>query len=288
MSKPSFFETLRTLQKTQCIDNEKSYDIVKIIKESSVYYHEDPLLSYTTEKPLPHDYTVIGIDGSRYLPDHHAGFLYALQLIAITIITYGSNKNYHYNLYPSIFEVSNEYNAEEETRDQQLKEEYIHACNELKNSKQTTVVILDGSIVKKETIPFYNETEILSAALTYTSSPRHFCISENKRINDVSLFSSFLKPYTRSAWFCAKKQPNIFICYFSAGKEIARIETSLSDKKSRDLIISIVKDQCQKGNGYPLILQYAHHHTGKITHLKTIYSKMLGKKLSIKYKSKVI
>ncbi|MHA2365579.1 MAG: DNA double-strand break repair nuclease NurA [Candidatus Hodarchaeales archaeon] len=87
-------------------------------------------------------------------------------------------------------------------------------------------------------------------------------------VNDVDLFNCILaKPNTRSAIFRNQKPvikgSNQFLafCYINTGKEIIRIEFPewIAENHTFSKYFPYILDQIQKGMGYPVVLQEAHH-----------------------------
>jgi len=88
-------------------------------------------------------------------------------------------------------------------------------------------------------------------------------------IQDRDLFDSFLKPGERSSLFINQSSVvrehygihRIYFFYLKAGEEIARIEIPqwvANNPELLNLTHSLVLDQCQRGQGYPVALSEAH------------------------------
>lgn len=87
-------------------------------------------------------------------------------------------------------------------------------------------------------------------------------------VRDEELFSSLLNPWERSALFISsskiqKRYGNhqIYFCYLKVGDEIARIEMPkwvATDSDLLNLMHTLVLDQCQRGQRYPVALSEAH------------------------------
>jgi hypothetical protein len=90
-------------------------------------------------------------------------------------------------------------------------------------------------------------------------------------ISDIHLLQGFLPPGYRTTIFLSPKsiqsmyQPESIPCFFYCNvySEIVRIELPLWATYNRNtvsMVASLILDQVQKGNGYPLIIAEAHHH----------------------------
>jgi len=94
------------------------------------------------------------------------------------------------------------------------------------------------------------------------------CTTEFQFITDADFISLFLRSYSRTPIFSlnsslaylypAHLRPSF--CYINFDTEIARIEFPfwLSQDPDFDKLLSILVDQCNKGNGYPIALSEAH------------------------------
>ena len=54
---------------------------------------------------------------------------------------------------------------------------------------------------------------------------------------------------------------NVCFFYINTGEEIGRVELpswTAKDKKTLDLVHSVILDQCKRGRGYPISLMEAH------------------------------
>mgnify|MGYP001089397888 CR=1 FL=1 len=103
-----------------------------------------------------------------------------------------------------------------------------------------------------------------------------FCAAGEKRacdavagLQDRELFASLLEPGERSALFISQssvvekhyREHTVHFFYIRLDDEIARVEIPLWVAKGRDLVNlthSLVLDQCQRGQGYPVALSEAH------------------------------
>jgi GNAT superfamily N-acetyltransferase len=103
-----------------------------------------------------------------------------------------------------------------------------------------------------------------------------FCAAGEKRacdavagLQDRELFASLLEPGERSALFISQssvvekhyREHTVYFFYLRLDDEIARVEIPLWVARDRDLVNlahSLVLDQCQRGQGYPVALSEAH------------------------------
>jgi GNAT superfamily N-acetyltransferase len=103
-----------------------------------------------------------------------------------------------------------------------------------------------------------------------------FCAAGEKRacdavagLQDRELFASLLEPGERSALFISQSsvvekhygEHTVYFFYLRADDEIARVEIPqwvARNKNLVDLTHSLVLDQCQRGQGYPVALSEAH------------------------------
>ena len=87
-------------------------------------------------------------------------------------------------------------------------------------------------------------------------------------VQDRELFSSLLSPGERSALFISPSKiqkrygdHRVYFCYLRVDDEIARIEMPqwvATDESLLNLVHTLVLDQCQRGQGYPVALSEAH------------------------------
>jgi len=108
------------------------------------------------------------------------------------------------------------------------------------------------------------------ASCEYRSEPAAPC-HRLEGLRDTTLFARILKPGERSTWFYGgintlprREWPlyRIGFFYVNVGSEIARVEAPdyvLEDEALLNLLHWVVYDQAQKGMGYPIALQEAHH-----------------------------
>jgi hypothetical protein len=103
-----------------------------------------------------------------------------------------------------------------------------------------------------------------------------FCSSGEKRecdtvsgIQDRELFSDLLSTGERSAFFVSQSsvvkkhygEHQVYFFYVKLEDEIARVEIPqwvAGDKSRLDLVHTLILDQCQRGQGYPVALSEAH------------------------------
>jgi GNAT superfamily N-acetyltransferase len=88
-------------------------------------------------------------------------------------------------------------------------------------------------------------------------------------LQDRELFASLLEPWERSALFISQssvvekryREHTVYFFYLRLDDEIARVEIPRWVARDRDLVNlthSLVLDQCQRGQGYPVALSEAH------------------------------
>jgi hypothetical protein len=88
-------------------------------------------------------------------------------------------------------------------------------------------------------------------------------------VRDMDIFSNILEPGERSALFISQSsvvekhygEHWVYFFYLRGDDEIARVEIPQWVAKDEDLLNlthSLVLDQCQRGNGYPVALSEAH------------------------------
>jgi hypothetical protein len=103
-----------------------------------------------------------------------------------------------------------------------------------------------------------------------------YCMMGEKRacdavagLQDRELFASLLEPGERSALFISQSsvvekrygEHTVYFFYLRVDDEIARVEIPLWVARNKDLVgltHSLVLDQCQRGQGYPVALSEAH------------------------------
>jgi GNAT superfamily N-acetyltransferase len=103
-----------------------------------------------------------------------------------------------------------------------------------------------------------------------------YCMMGEKRacdtvagLQDRELFASLLEPEERSALFISQssvvkkryREHAVYFFYLRVDDEIARVEIPMWVARNKDLVgltHSLVLDQCQRGQGYPVALSEAH------------------------------
>lgn len=243
-------------------------------------------------------YTILATDGSQIYPDRHQGLSCFLINIGRAQLNYGvtassvildsqpfliSQETFDNFISSSVVDAFR--------NDYELKLGFDYA----QASGHVDLFLVDGTIIFNhlEQLESDIKNRFLSSALAildqfyqnkilisgYISSPKSKEVinilkqKSEKPLNfqfltDADLFAQILKPGQYSAIFSSKAQitqnyraesiPHFV--YFNTGQEIARIEFPywVAQAHKIEFILSIIFDQIQKGQGYPVALSEAH------------------------------
>jgi len=237
------------------------------------------------------DYHVQAIDGSQIYPDMHELPAYLINIGHLDI-QYGSDAYAYINADPYLH--FPQHVPEPAAIDRiRLSYEIMY----LTYSTNGSYVLFDGPLTWWQCAKYGSLkdcVQYLARALAhgacvmgYTSHPRFMdvtrallsapflyhtdeVISEQARgITDAQLMSHVLSPWQRTP-LCTTTDPvheaypawlRPYFCYLHTGKEVARIEipTCVAQSKKRVTdALSVIRDQIEKGHGYPIALSEAH------------------------------
>lgn len=138
---------------------------------------------------------------------------------------------------------------------------------------------IDNRIAIASYISFPRSTDVINA-LRVALCPREFVDSDHcntcttrecyriSGVHDLDLFSQILKTGERSPLFISPSKIQkrygrhlVYFFYLRINGEIARVEVPrwvAEDKARIDLVHTLILDQCQRGQGYPVALSEAH------------------------------
>ena len=234
------------------------------------------------------NYHVCGIDGSQIYPDTHLGVPAYVLNIAWAAMAYGSNAYANIAAAPYVFLQQNMVSQPYVDAMRLLYEIYAAV-----QTSQQAIVMLDGPL----SWWLLRDTQMLSDGVQYIqqlyntgrwyigymSNPQFHHISHVLRamcedhdvpddiayVTDVHLMHSVVPEWHRTRMMTTTDHimyqypPMLrpYFCYMNTGHEIARIEMPAwlaCDEVCVNYIMACVRNQIEKGHGYPVALSEAH------------------------------
>ena len=230
-----------------------------------VDYHQqqsnsaEPVHLSIEQVPLPkvmhYPYHIVATDGSQIYPDRHEGVLaYLVHAAAIVC---------DYRMHDSVFSVVSKPEIFAGVQEdgttitaQEVDEQRTRSELELLAELAREYALIDGPVGA-----FKNEN-ILYAG--YISKPRARDLVRALKLTTTLCDAELLEPIlvvAHRTQFQYSPHAQCYYAYIRLEQEIARVEIPehiAQDAVKVDLLIRMIVDQCNKGNGYPITLAQAH------------------------------